>query len=81
MDSLKKCEIKIVKDPKLGWKVKAIGDCQDLENVLDDLPNLKKRYLERRLNYSSEDSDSSSSSVYSSNKISTASPKSENPSG
>jgi len=52
MESIQEsCKITLVKDPKLGWKIIADGDCRELEEVIEDLPTRKALYLKRRVDY------------------------------
>ena len=49
MEPTDPCQIRIVKDDKLGWRFKMTGPCGDAHGVVNGLSPSKQRYLRKRL--------------------------------
>jgi len=43
------CQIRLVKDDKLGWRLAMTGDCGDAKAVVEGLSPSTKRYLDKRI--------------------------------
>ena len=49
MEPTDQCQIRLVKDSKLGWRFKMTGNCGEAKAVVEGLSPSKKRYLDKRI--------------------------------
>ncbi len=49
MEPTDQCQIRLVKDSKLGWRFTMDGDCGEAQAIVDGLTPSTRRYLRKRL--------------------------------
>jgi hypothetical protein len=49
------CKLRLEVDPIRGWRLIGVGDCSSVKKVLQKIPERKRRYIERRLEFIESD--------------------------